>query len=152
MDTPSCEAQRIVSRITSVGRSAFRGITLGLALVLLSGSLSAQQRDSTSKPSPDSARVAAPPAAPRIDFSGVLFANYQYRRDRGSAHGANKFDVERAYLTFRMPAGERASVRITTDLFQQQSSGSDAYYKGWTLRAKYAYLQYDYLKRGGFTG
>ena len=142
---------RIVSRAMSAGRTPVRAAALGLALIALGGSLSAQQPDSSSRPSADSVRAATPAPAPRIDFSGVLFANYQYRRDRGAQHGANRFDVERAYLTFRMPAGERASVRITTDLFQQQSSGSDAYYKGWTLRAKYAYLQYDYLKRSGLT-
>lgn len=80
-----------------------------------------------------------------------MFANYQYRLDRGTARAANKFDVERIYLNFRMPAGERASVRVTTDLFQQTRSGSDQYYRGWVLRAKYAYFQYDYLKRGGLT-
>ncbi|MEX2179213.1 MAG: hypothetical protein WD801_10915, partial [Gemmatimonadaceae bacterium] len=93
----------------------------------------------------------APTPAPRLDFSGVMFATYQYRLDRGVNRGANKFDVERVYLTFKLPAGERASVRVTTDLFQQRSSGADAFYKGWVLRAKYAYLQYDYLKRGGLT-
>ena len=104
----------------------------------------------TVKPAPPA--PAAPAArAPQIDFSGIVFANYQYRLDRGPVRGANRFDVERVYLTFRMPAGERASVRITTDLFQQQSSGSDAFYRGWVLRAKYAYLQYDYLKRSGLT-
>jgi len=101
-------------------------------------------------PAGDTARAPAP-RPPAIDFSGVLFANYQYRLNEGAARGANTFDVERVYLTFRMPAGERASVRVTTDLFQQQSSGSDQFYKGWVLRAKYAYLQYDYLKRRGFT-
>ncbi|MGK2963766.1 MAG: hypothetical protein ACSLFK_16720 [Gemmatimonadaceae bacterium] len=89
---------------------------------------------------PDSARP-----APSVDFSGILFANYQYRAEN-AAGSANKFDVERAYLTFRAPAGERASVRITADLYQQATSGSDSYYRGWSLRAKYAYLQYDYLK------
>jgi hypothetical protein len=90
---------------------------------------------------------ATPPAAtPGFDFSGVLFANFQYRTDEGTAKGHNKFDVERVYLTFKMPAGERGSIRVTGDVFQQTTSGSDSYYKGWTLRAKYAYFQYDFLK------
>lgn len=89
---------------------------------------------------------------PALEFSGVMFANYQYRLDRGNQRAANKFDVERVYLNFKMPAGDRASVRVTTDLFQQTRSGRDEYYRGWVLRAKYAYLQYDYLKRGGLTG
>jgi hypothetical protein len=81
-----------------------------------------------------------------LNFSGILFANYQYRGDAGPNKAQNKFDIERVYLTFRMPAGERGSIRVTTDLFQQTATGSDAYYKGWVLRAKYAYFQYDYLK------
>lgn len=129
-----------------------RALTAALAFAV-PVTIPAQQSPPSPAPA-DSARPApsaAPRRAPQLDFSGVVFANYQYRGDRGASRGANRFDVERVYLTFRMPAGERASVRITTDLYQQQSSGSDAYYRGWTLRAKYAYLQYDYLKRGGLT-
>ena len=85
------------------------------------------------------------PPSPALDFSGTLFANFQYRGEAGPAKASNKFDVERAYLTFRIPAGERTSVRITTDIFQQTTPGSDAYYRGWVVRAKYAYLQYNYL-------
>lgn len=83
-------------------------------------------------------------ATPALDFSGVLFANYQYRSD-DAGRSANKFDLERVYLTFKIPAGQRLSVRVTTDIFQQSTSGSDSYYKGWSIRAKYAYLQYSYL-------
>ena len=82
----------------------------------------------------------------RLDFSGLIYANYQYRGEN-TAESANKFDVERAYLNFRLPAGDRASVRVTTDLYQQTSSGSDAYYRGWSVRAKYAYVQYNWLDR-----
>ena len=97
----------------------------------------------TTQPAPTPAT--SPPV--RLDLSGVLFASFQYRVNRGPTHAANKFDVERVYLTFKMPVSARTSVRLTTDLFQQQVSGSDAYYKGWTVRAKYAYLQYDYMQR-----
>jgi hypothetical protein len=91
-----------------------------------------------------SAQSQQPPSSPALDFSGILYANYQYRTDPVS-QSANKFDLERAYLTFRLPAGDRASIRITTDVFQQTTSGNDSYYRGWTIRAKYAYLQYNYL-------
>lgn len=130
------------------GTAAVLTVALALAVpVTISG-----QQPQPSAPPADTAKPSPAPArGPQLDFSGVMFANYQYRRDRGASHGANKFDVERVYLTFKTSAGERASVRLTTDLFQQQSSGSDAYYKGWTLRAKYAYFQYDYLKRAGLT-
>ena len=81
---------------------------------------------------------------PPIDFSGVIFSNYQYRTD-AQAKDQNKFDIERVYLTFRMPAGDRATIRVTTDIFQQLNAANSAYYAGWTVRFKYAYLQYSYL-------
>ncbi|HZI41254.1 MAG TPA: hypothetical protein VFD67_06105 [Gemmatimonadaceae bacterium] len=83
---------------------------------------------------------------PPLDFSGVIYSNYQYRVDQ-VAPNTNKFDVERVYLTFRMPAGDRASIRVTTDVYQQQSTANnaDAYYRGWAIRLKYAYLQYNYV-------
>lgn len=113
-------------------------------LGLLPCALIAQQPADTTKPAP-------PPAAPAavsvpVDFSGVIYANFQYRGDKGVAKSTNKFDVERAYLTFRMPAGDRASIRITADVFQQATAPQDAFYRGWVIRAKYAYLQYDLIK------
>jgi hypothetical protein len=110
-------------------------------------------------PAADTSQPANPPppppaavAAPAFSFSGVLYANYQYRGDAGPARATNKFDLERAYLTFRVPAGDRASVRLTADVFQQQTTGSDAFYRGWVMRAKYAFLQYDFLKSANWTG
>lgn len=82
-----------------------------------------------------------------IDLSGVLFANFRYRTDSATkaANGgkpASRFDVERVYLTLRMPAGDRASVRVTTDIFTGDQSSS-SFYRGWAMRLKYAYLQLD---------
>lgn len=110
--------------------------------------LAAQQPADTTKtaPTPPSTAVSIP-----VDFSGALFANFQYRGDKGPFHSQNKFDLERAYLTFRIPAGDRASVRITADVFQQSNSPNDAFYKGWVIRAKYAYFQYEYLKSKGWS-
>ena len=117
--------------------------------------LAAQQPADTTRPTPPP----PPPPAPAtgtvsvpVDFSGVLLANFQYRSDKGPSKAQNKFDLERAYLTFKMPAGDRASIRITADVFQQTTGPNDAFYKGWVIRAKYAYLQYDYLKSAGWNG
>ena len=85
-----------------------------------------------------------PVTVPPIDFSGVIYSNYQYRTDV-QAKDQNKFDLERVYLTFRMPAGDRASIRVTTDIFQQTNAANAAYYAGWAVRLKYAYLQYNYI-------
>lgn len=134
--------------IATFGRT-LTGAALAAAMVSYAGPLRAQQPDSAGQPA-DSTRSSG--KAPKLEVSGVLFANYQYRTDRGALRGANRFDLERAYVTLRMPAGERVSVRLTTDVFQQQQAGSDSYYRGWTVRAKYAYLQYDFLKRGTARG
>ncbi|HKR08840.1 MAG TPA: hypothetical protein VJS39_06600 [Gemmatimonadaceae bacterium] len=101
------------------------------------------------QPAADTTKPAPPPTVSvPVDFSGVLYANYQYRGDQGAPNPSNKFDLERAYLTFRMPAGDRASIRVTADVFQQTSAtnNADAFYRGWVVRAKYAYLQYDLIK------
>lgn len=121
-------------------------LSIACGMLALPLAISAQQPTDTTKPAP----AAPPPAAVSIpvDFSGVLYANFQYRGDKGTAKSTNKFDLERAYLTFRMPAGDRASIRITADVFQQTSAtnNADAFYRGWVVRAKYAYLQYDLIK------
>jgi hypothetical protein len=83
-----------------------------------------------------------------IDFSGVLFLNYQMRTDSAAkvttgGKPSSKFDIERVYLIFRMPAGDRAAIRVTTDIFQTTAGG---YYAGWTARLKHAYLQYEFSK------
>jgi hypothetical protein len=91
------------------------------------------------------AQPSSTPSYPRLDFSGLLFANFQYRTDP-SARDQNRFDVERAYLTVRASISERVYARLTTDVFQQQNPNNDGFYRGWVVRAKYAYLQYDAVK------
>ena len=81
------------------------------------------------------------PASPL--FSGTVFGNYNYQlptTDNPFANQTNNaFVIDRAYLNFRMSAGEHVSVRVTTDIYQSTESTSNAY----TVRAKFAYLQYD---------
>ena len=115
------------------------------AFLIFTQAISAQQPSGDTTKTP----MANAPAAGTIpvDFSGLLYANYQYRGDRGLSKSQNKFDLERVYLTFRMPAGDRASIRVTADVFQQTTTPGDGFYKGWVIRAKYAYLQYDLIKR-----
>lgn len=81
-----------------------------------------------------------------LDFSGVIFGNYQYRTDTIAKNGLggqspNRFDLGRVYLNFRMPVGDRGSMRITTDMYQ--NTGGGGYYAGWAVRLKYAYFEYD---------
>jgi len=123
-----------------------------IAALIAPAALAAQQPPDTTKPAPPPPTAPAPTVSIPVDFSGVLYANFQYQGAKGATKSQNKFDLERAYLTIRMPAGDRASIRITADVFQQQGTPADAYYKGWVVRAKYAYLQYDYLKGGAWTG
>jgi hypothetical protein len=118
---------------------------------LLTAQDSARSRADTTRPAVDTQPRASQPApAPALpfDFSGILYANYQYGGTKGN-RAVNRFDVERAYLTFRAIPGERFSIRITADLYQQRDTTRDQYYRGWALRAKYAYAQYDFIRGAG---
>ena len=128
-------------------RLAHRSILATAPLILASASASAQATSDTTAARRDTAR-AATPALRTFEFSGVLFANYQYGGVAG-ARSNNRFDLERAYLNFRAAAGERTSVRITPDVYQQTASGSDAYYRGWAVRLKYAYADYQLVEGKG---
>ena len=124
-----------------------------LLTALLSRVADAQRPDSVQRdttPRTQAPKPTEPAKTPQLDFSGILFASWNYRTDRG-ARAQNRFDLERAYLTFRMPAGDRASVRITGDVFQNTSAPGDAFYRGWAFRAKYAYLQYEAVRGTGLT-
>jgi len=107
---------------------------------------------------PALAQDAPKPATPGFDFSGVLYANFKMSMDSSSkaANGGNatsKFDIERVYLNFRMPAGDDGSIRVTTDVFNNTTAATNGYYPGWTIRLKYAYFQYNYLHDiGGMKG
>ena len=78
----------------------------------------------------------APAPASKLDFSGIMVGAFQYQTTAG-AKNTNKFDMERAYLNFRMPVADRLSMRVTADISPQQSG------TGYVFRAKYAFLQYD---------
>jgi hypothetical protein len=85
---------------------------------------------------------------PALDFSGVIFANYHVRTDSAaralnSGRAANRFDVQRVYLNFRMPAGDRVSIRVTTDVFFPNNPPGNTIFSGMAVRLKYAYLQYN---------
>jgi hypothetical protein len=89
------------------------------------------------------AQGATAPALPPLNFSGIIFGSYNFQQSTTptplNRQIDNSFIVDRAYLTFRMPAGDHTSIRITTDLYQTSETTPNAY----TIRAKYAYLQYD---------
>ena len=55
------------------------------------------------------------PATPGLDFSAWVFGDFQYQTDDAAkaANGGsrpNKFDIGRAYLTFKGPLGDRVVV------------------------------------------
>ncbi len=92
---------------------------------------------------------ATPPAVvtPAFDFSGTIFGSYSVKTDSASktnlgGKAPNLFGLDRAYLTFRMPAGDNGAIRVTTDIFQNTNPAQNAYYQGWVVRIKYGYLQY----------
>jgi len=78
----------------------------------------------------------------------VLYLNYQYGGLAG-ARSENRFELERAYLNFRASSGTRDSIRVTLDVFQQRDDTRNLYYRGWTMRVKYAYLNHDFVQGSG---
>ena len=124
--------------------TASRHRCLALIALLAAAPVAAQNAPTDSGASPARRPAAPQPASsPQLNFSGVIFGSYNYQLPttpnplRNQSN--NSFIVDRAYLTFRMAAGERTSIRITTDVFQSADSTSNAY----TVRAKYAFLQYE---------
>src|ERR1043166_4012844 len=83
----------------------------------------------------------ATPVTPQLDFSGVIFGSYGYRTDSAAKAGLggsnpNQFGLDRAYLNFRMPAGDNGAIRVTTDVFQNTNNTQNAFYQGWAIRIK----------------
>ncbi len=124
---------------------------LALILLVAGASLGAQTApapEGSSQPAQPAAAPKAPSASP-LDFSGVIFGSYNHQLPTTPNplrnQNDNSFVVDRAYLNFRIAAGDRTSIRITTDVFQSADSTSNAY----TVRAKYAYLQYEAPKMAG---
>ena len=109
-----------------------------LAALTLSLPVSAQ--------APSPAPSAAQPAPPPLSVSGLIFGSYNYQLPTTPAQFVNQNDngfiIDRAYLNFRAPAGDRLSIRVTTDVYQTTETNPNAY----TIRAKFAYLQYDVPK------
>ena len=67
----------------------------------------------------------------KLDFSGIMFGAFSVRTNP-EAKSANKFDLERAYLNFRMPVADRLTIRVTPDISPQQTG------VGYVFRIKYA--------------
>lgn len=111
------------------------GLTLAAAPIAAAAQQTAQPATTT---------VTVPP----VEVSGVLFPQFLYGGQKGNGtRSANQFQLERAYLTAKAKVADRTSIRLTADVFRP---GGNA---GYTMRAKYAFVQYDYwMNKEGFMG
>lgn len=94
------------------------------------------------------AQAPAPSPAPVPPLvSGQLFGSYNYQLPSSAVQFTNQvnnaFVIDRASVHFRVALGDRLSARVTTDVYPSSESTPNAY----TLRAKFAYLQYDAPRR-----
>jgi len=119
---------------------------IAAALLISPSALLGQGATPERKPDSTASAPAKAPAFP-FDISGVIYTYFQKGGLKG-ARAQDRFGLDRAYFTLRGSAGERVSFRITTDVYQQQDTLLSSYYRGWAIRAKYAYVQYDYLRGG----
>ncbi len=115
------------------------------ALAALFGAAPLAAQSTTPAPTPAPAQ--APAAAPSpVSISGLIFGSYNFTPsttpNQLTNQNDNGFIIDRAYLNVRASAGDHMSVRLTTDVYQTSDANANAY----TLRAKYAYLQYDATK------
>ena len=116
---------------------------LAVAAAVIPAIATAQQT-----PSQPATQSAATTVNVPIEFSGLLFPQFIYGGTKGNGtRSANQFQLERAYLTAKAKIGDRTSIRLTSDIYRPGGNN------GYTIRAKYAYLQYDYWTNGaGFMG
>ena len=123
-----------------MNRNFILGAALALAVAVSPAIATAQQ---TPAAAPAATTVAIP-----IEFSGLLFPQFIYGGPKGNGtRSANQFQLERAYLTAKAKIGDRTSVRLTSDIFRLGGN------TGYTMRVKFAYVQYDYWTNGaGFMG
>ena len=120
-----------------------------LTLIVASApaALAAQQTPATPAPAPAPAPAATTVNLP-VEFSGILYPQFIYGGAKGNGtRSANQFQLERAYLTAKAKVADRTSIRLTADVYRPGGNN------GYTLRAKYAFVQYDYwLNNEGFLG
>ena len=134
-------------------RHNVRRAFLTLLVATAPAALVAQQTPATppTAPAPAPAPAAAPAPATvnfPVEFSGVLFPQFIYGGAKGNGtRSANQFQLDRAYLTAKAKVADRTSIRLTADVYRPGGNSS------YTLRAKYAFVQYDYwLNNEGFLG
>ncbi|HEX8851370.1 MAG TPA: hypothetical protein VF761_17720 [Gemmatimonadaceae bacterium] len=117
---------------------------LALALVGLPAVAVAQQP--TQHPGSAPSGQATPASSP-VEFSGVLYPQFIYGGAKGNTRSNNQFQLERAYLNARAKVADRTSIRLTADVYRPGAG------LGYTMRAKYAYVQYDYwMNNEGYMG
>lgn len=106
---------------------SFAACAFAFGFASLSGTAAAQD------PAPAAGAPSARPAVPVV--SGTIRGNYHYLLG-GPNEDFNQFAVERVYLTVRGPVAPRTTFRVTSDVYQSGDAN------GWTVRMKYAYLDY----------
>ena len=115
-----------------------------LALAAASAPAAAFAQETPAKPAaPAPVAVSLP-----VEFSGVLYPQFIYGGAKGNGtRSANQFQLERAYLTAKAKVADRTSIRLTADVYRPGGTN------GYTMRAKYAFVQYDYwTSNEGFMG
>lgn len=97
----------------------------------LCGGASALAQGTT--PAPSSATSTTP------SISGTIRGNYHYLLG-GPREDFNQFAIDRVYLTARGTPAPKLAFRVTSDVFQSGDGN------GWTVRMKYAYLDYTFAE------
>jgi len=73
-------------------------------------------------------------------FEGQVFSFYSYTTDGIEGKNYNRFDLDRMYLTAKVQLFDQGKFQLTSDLFRNSAVGT--YYPGFSLRIKFAFLDY----------
>lgn len=79
--------------------------------------------------------------AAELNTSGKMFLDYKLdlssKDEEGNRLLTNDFSIGRVYVNLKSDLSEKVSMRFTTDVYGKKGK---EYYKGYTLRVKYAYV------------
>ncbi|HLP18083.1 MAG TPA: hypothetical protein VK470_17630 [Bacteroidota bacterium] len=84
------------------------------------------------------AAQAAVPKSQPVSVSGMVYSYYTYSMDGVEGKDANRFDLDRLYLTAKSQLFDGGKFQFTTDVYRNTVPGS--YYNGLGIRVKYGFL------------
>ncbi len=111
------------------------------AFIVFTGFVAAQTIDTTDIQQLKEKVEKLEKAKKQVSISGQIFGAYSYSTFGTNGKDANKFDMERSFLTVRVSLSDSWATQITTDLYR--GSDTNTYYKGLGTRMRFIFLEHN---------